>query len=102
MPASPELLKALPHRWQSKDFAVQQFEALSSDGELIPYFLVAAKNLSYTRDAPVLMYGYGGFQISLTPWYSATYGNLLMERGGCFVVANIRGGGEFGPEWHQV
>ena len=81
---------------------MEQLEAVSADGERIPYFLVAPKNLSYTRSAPLLLYGYGGFQASLTPWYSATYGKLLMERGGCLVVANIRGGGEFGPEWHQV
>ena len=97
-----ELVKALPDRWQSQYFAVQQLEATSADGERIPYFLVAPKNLSYTQAAPVLLYGYGGFERKVTPWYSATYGRLLLDRGGCLAVANIRGGGEFGPAWHQV
>ena len=95
-----ELLRASPNHWQSQHFAVQQLEATGADGQRIPYFLVAPANLSYTRSAPVLLYGDGGE--SLVPWCSATYGKLLLERGGCLAVANIRGGGEFGPEWHQV
>jgi prolyl oligopeptidase len=80
---------------------VEQFEATSKDGTKIPYFLVRPKNTKYDGSTPTLLYAYGGFQASMTPGYSPTMGKLWLERGGAYVVANIRGGGEFGPSWHE-
>ncbi len=64
--------------------------------------MVRPKDLKYDGSAPTLLYAYGGFQASMTPAYSATVGKLWLERGGVYVVANIRGGGEFGPAWHEA
>jgi prolyl oligopeptidase len=68
----------------------------------VPYFLVRPKDLKYDGKAPTLLYGYGGFEISLTPGYSGTVGKAWLEKGGVYAVANIRGGGEYGPRWHQA
>jgi prolyl oligopeptidase len=68
----------------------------------VPYFLVKAKNAKLDGNTPTLLYGYGGFEISLTPKYMATFGKLWLKRGGAFAIANIRGGGEFGPRWHAA
>src|SRR5205085_6236900 len=68
----------------------------------VPYFQVAPKGLVLEGKNPTLLYGYGGFEASLTPGYNAIAGAAWMERGGVYVVANIRGGGEFGPKWHQA
>ena len=68
----------------------------------MPYFLVLPKGFEPNGKTPTLLYGYGGFEISLTPSYRATYGKLWLERGGAYAIANIRGGGEFGPRWHQA
>jgi prolyl oligopeptidase len=81
---------------------VEQFEATSSDGVKIPYFVVRPKGVKYDGTAPTLLYAYGGFQVSMTPAYSGVMGKLWLERGGTYVVANIRGGGEFGPAWHDA
>jgi len=62
---------------------------------------VCRENIEYNSDNPTLLYGYGGFEISLTPTYSPIVGYAWLQRGGVFAYANIRGGGEFGPEWHQ-
>ena len=78
----------------------EQFEATSKDGTKIPYFVTRPKNLH--GPAPTVLYGYGGFEISLTPSYSANFGRLWLTHGGIYVVANIRGGGEFGPAWHEA
>lgn len=96
----PTEIKALPARFDSSGLVTEQFEATSDDGTKIPYFVTRPKNLS--GPAPTILYGYGGFQISMTPAYSANYGMLWLTRGGIFVVANIRGGGEFGPGWHEA
>ncbi|HYD46535.1 MAG TPA: prolyl oligopeptidase family serine peptidase, partial [Phenylobacterium sp.] len=72
------------------------------DGTKVPYFVVRAKDLKFDGTAPTLQYAYGGFQVSQTPNYSGTVGKLWLERGGVYVVANIRGGGEFGPRWHTA
>ena len=81
---------------------VEQLEATSKDGTKVPYFVVHRKNLPMDGSTPTLMTAYGGFQVSNTPTYSAVMGKLWLERGGTFVLANIRGGGEFGPAWHDA
>jgi prolyl oligopeptidase len=81
-------------------FAVTQHEAKSKDGTMIPYFLVARKDLVRDGKNPVVLEGYGGFEIAMLPYYNATNGYSWLENGGTYVLANIRGGGEFGPRWH--
>lgn len=95
-------LKSLPSFFQADGLIVEQREATSKDGTRVPYFLVVRENASRDGKNPTLLYGYGGFEISLTPGYSATVGASWLEKGGVYVVANIRGGGEFGPRWHQA
>ena len=95
-------LKALPARFDASTHTLQQNWATSSDGTRIPYFLVRPKDMKDDGSAPTLLYAYGGFQISETPAYSGTVGKLWLEHGGVYVVANIRGGGEFGPKWHNA
>jgi prolyl oligopeptidase len=97
-----EQVKASPARFDASTHVVEQFEATSSDGVKVPYFVVRPKAVKYDGQAPTLLYGYGGFQVSLTPAYSGVMGKLWLERGGTYVVANIRGGGEFGPAWHDA
>jgi prolyl oligopeptidase len=99
---SPELLKQLPAYFKADGLAVTQHEAVSKDGTRIPYFQVARRGLKTDGTNPTLLYGYGGFEISMTPGYRAAVGAAWLERGGVFVLANIRGGGEFGPTWHQA
>ncbi len=79
-----------------------QGEATSKDGTKIPYFVVMREGTKRDGRNPTMLYGYGGFEISLTPSYSGTIGAAWLERGGVWVLANIRGGGEFGPAWHQA
>ena len=81
---------------------VEQLEATSKDGTKVPYFVVHRKNIPMDGSTPTLLNAYGGFQVSSTPFYSAVMGRLWLERGGTFVLANIRGGGEFGPAWHEA
>ena len=97
-----ERLKALAPRFDASNLQVEQMEATSTDGVKIPYFVVRPKGVDFVGAAPTLLYAYGGFQVSMTPWYSSIIGKLWLERGGTFVVANIRGGGEFGPAWHNA
>jgi prolyl oligopeptidase len=94
--------KSAPARFDASGLAVSQHEAISKDGERIPYFVIGPRALKFDGENPTLLYGYGGFQISLTPSYSGLRGKLWLERGGVTVIANIRGGGEFGPAWHQA
>ena len=98
----PQKLRSLPARFDSSRHVVEQFWTASKDGTQIPYFVVRPKNLQFNGAAPTLLYAYGGFQISQTPSYSGTVGKLWLEKGGVYVVANIRGGGEFGPRWHNA
>jgi prolyl oligopeptidase len=100
--AAPEPLKSLPPKFDASKSVIEQFEATSSDGTRVPYFVVRPKDLKFDGTAPTLLYAYGGFQVSMTPGYSASVGKLWLERGGVYVVANIRGGGEFGPAWHDA
>ena len=81
---------------------VEQLEATSKDGTKIPYFVVHAKDIKYDGSNATLLNAYGGFEIAETPRYSANIGKLWLEHGGVYVLANIRGGGEFGPAWHEA
>lgn len=97
-----EQVKASPARFDASTHVVEQFEAISTDGTKIPYFVVRPKDVKYDGSAPTLLYAYGGFQVPMAPGYSGVMGKLWLERGGTYVVANIRGGGEFGPAWHEA
>ena len=95
-------VKSEKPRFDASQLAVEQLEATSKDGTQVPYFVVRRKDLKYDGANPTLLTAYGGFQVSNTPFYDAVYGKLWMERGGVYVLANIRGGGEFGPAWHDA
>jgi prolyl oligopeptidase len=95
-------VKMLPPKFDASRDVVEQFEATSSDGTKIPYFVVRRKDAALDGSMPTLLTAYGGFQLARTPRYSAETGKLWLERGGAFVLANIRGGGEFGPKWHEA
>ncbi len=95
-------VKQLKPYFRTKDLTVEQNEAKSADGTLIPYFIVHRKDMVPDGKNPALVYGYGGFNVSEQPYYSATRGIGWLEKGGVYVLANIRGGGEFGPGWHQA
>ncbi len=95
-------IKTLPAKFDASREAVDQFEATSSDGTKVPYFVVHPLGMKLDGSNPTILYGYGGFQVSITPLYSGSIGKLWLERGGVFVIANIRGGGEFGPAWHDA
>ena len=95
-------LKSLPAMYDATDLVVSQKFAKSKDGTEIPYFIISKKDVVLDGSNPTLLYGYGGFEISLGPKYIATVGVSWLERGGVYVEANIRGGGEFGPTWHQA
>ena len=94
-----EKLKSMPAFFDASRMTVQQFEAKSRDGTGVPYFVVGARG---AKNAPTMLYGYGGFENALEPFYSGGIGRAWLARGGVLVVANIRGGGEFGPAWHQA
>jgi prolyl oligopeptidase len=95
-------VKTLPAQFDASNEVVEQLEATSKDGTKVPYFIVHKKDLAYDGANPTLIDAYGGFQLSSTPRYSGVLGKLWLERGGIFVEANIRGGGEFGPAWHDA
>jgi len=95
-------LKSLAARFDAGELEVHQHMAKSADRTEVPYFLIHRKGLKPDGSTPTILYGYGGFEISLKPGYSATIGKLWLERGGAYAVANIRGGGEFGPRWHKA
>jgi prolyl oligopeptidase len=100
--SAAERLKQLPAFFDAKGLAVSQHETLSKDGTRIPYFQVSRADLALDGTNPTLLYGYGGFEIPMVPGYSGGVGTAWLEKGGVYVVANIRGGGEFGPKWHQA
>ena len=100
--AAPETLKTMPTFFDASKHVVEQHFATSKDGTRVPYFLVRPKDLVLDGSNPTLLYGYGGFEISLTPGYSGGVGKGWLEKGGVYAVANIRGGGEYGPRWHQA
>lgn len=97
-----ELLKSAPSFFDASPYQTVQRFATSKDGSKIPYFMVHRKDIKLDGSNPTLLYGYGGFQVSLTPSYSGGTGKAWLEKGGVYVVANIRGGGEYGPRWHQA
>lgn len=98
----PEVLKTMPTFFDASTHEIQQHFVISRDGTRVPYFLVKPKDLELDGTTPTLLYGYGGFEIALTPGYSGTVGKGWLEKGGVYAVANIRGGGEYGPRWHQA
>jgi prolyl oligopeptidase len=98
----PEVLKKGPRFFDSTGMTVSQHFARSKDGTEVPYFQVSPKGYKADGTNPTLLYGYGGFEVSLTPGYSGVVGSEWLSKGGVYVVANIRGGGEFGPAWHQA
>lgn len=99
---APETLKTMPAFFDASTHEVEQHFATSKDGTRVPYFLVRPKDMQLDGSNPTLLYGYGGFEISLTPGYSGGVGKGWLEKGGVYAVANIRGGGEYGPRWHQA
>lgn len=99
---NPHVVKTLPYYFDSNKYKVEQFKATSKDGEKIPYFVIGAKELALDGKNPTLLYAYGGFESSEEPFYSGVIGQAWLEKGGVYVLANIRGGGEFGPKWHQA
>ncbi|MFC8897021.1 prolyl oligopeptidase family serine peptidase [Streptomyces cinereoruber] len=96
-----EVLKQAPDRFDTTGLTVAQHFATSRDGTRVPYFVIGPDPAA-TGPGPTLLYGYGGFEVSLTPSYNAVRGRAWLERGGTHVIANIRGGGEYGPAWHQA
>ncbi len=96
-----EPLKARGSLFDASGLRAEQRFARSPDGTRVPYFLVSRKDAPADGSTPTLLYGYGGFRISQKPWYSGSFGRAWLSRGGALAVANIRGGGEFGPAWHQ-
>ena len=99
---APEKLKASPAFFDASGLEVSQHFVASKDGTRIPYFQVSRKGLKLDGSHPTLLSGYGGFEVSEVPSYNSTRGIGWLDQGGVFVLANIRGGGEYGPQWHQA
>ncbi|MCZ4093143.1 prolyl oligopeptidase family serine peptidase [Sinorhizobium psoraleae] len=97
-----EKIKSAPERFDAEGLQVQQFFATSKDGTKVPYFLVARKDVKLDGTSPTILQAYGGFGIPMLPNYSPAIGKLWLEKGGAYALANIRGGGEFGPKWHEA
>ncbi len=97
----PEKVKTEPAFFDAEGMTTEQYEATSKDGTRIPYFVVRPKGVKWDGTAPTLLYAYGGFEISEVPSYNGVRGSAWLARGGVFALANIRGGGEFGPAWHR-
>ncbi len=97
-----EPLKALPPLFDAAGLSTRQYEAVSRDGTRIPYFVALREGLARDGRNPTLLYGYGGFASTELPWYSGVFGKGWFEPGGVLVLANLRGGGEFGPQWHEA
>jgi prolyl oligopeptidase len=95
-------VKNAPAFFDASQETVEQNVAISKDGTPIPYFIVHRKDIALDGNNPTILYAYGGFGVSMTPYYSGLLGKLWLERGGVYVLANIRGGGEFGPAWHDA
>ena len=98
----PKSVKSTPEYFDATGMKVDQYEATSKDGTKIPYFIVMPIDFKANQPYPTMLYGYGGFEIPMRPGYSGTVGSSWVGRGGVYVLANIRGGGEFGPKWHEA
>lgn len=96
------LARSAPTLFDASKDTIEQLSAKSKDGTVVPYFVVHRKDIQYDGSNPTLLNAYGGFEVSETPFYAGTNGKIWLERGGVFVLANIRGGGEFGPAWHEA
>ncbi len=99
--AAPVKLKSSPVYFDATGMEIAQYEAVSMDGTAIPYFVVMPKGFAADGSAPTILYGYGGFEVPMLPGYSGLTGAGWLQRGGVWVMSNIRGGGEFGPRWHE-
>ncbi|HEV2065354.1 MAG TPA: prolyl oligopeptidase family serine peptidase, partial [Thermomicrobiales bacterium] len=97
-----ETLKTSPSFFDESAFSVEQHFATSKDGTRVPYFQIGPRHIREDGSNPTLLTGYGGFEVSLTPQYDGAVGRAWLERGGVLAIANIRGGGEYGPAWHQA
>ncbi|MDG0832948.1 S9 family peptidase [Pelomonas saccharophila] len=95
-------LQQMPAFFDASGLDVRQLHATSADGTQVPYFIVTPRGPVPEGGRPTLLYGYGGFEISMRPGYNAILGRAWLARGGVYVLANLRGGGEFGPRWHQA
>jgi len=100
--SEPIVIRQSPARFNSENLQVSQKFATSKDGTKVPYFLVARRDIVLDGNNPTLLYGYGGFEVSEKSEYWSKLGKLWLEKGGVFALANIRGGGEYGPSWHQA
>ena len=98
---APEIIKTSPSYFDATSMEVEQYEATSADATKIPYFLVKPKGMVMDGTNPTLLTGYGGFQVPRLPSYLGSIGKIWLERGGAYILGNMRGGGEFGPGWHQ-
>ncbi len=98
----PEKLKAMPAFFDASGMVTEQQFATSKDGTKVPYFIVRPKHVLMNGSTPTLLWGYGGFEVSYTATYNSMIGRGWLQQGGVFVLANIRGGGEYGPRWHQA
>ncbi len=96
------VIRSLPAQFDASPYVSEQFEAVSRDGTRVPYFVLRRRDMALNGQNPTLLYAYGGFQVSYPPSYSPYVGKMWLEHGGVYVLANIRGGGEFGPAWHQA
>lgn len=100
--ANSEKIASLKEYFDSSDLVVKQEFATSPDGTQVPYFIVHKNNIELNGHNPTWLYAYGGFEISMRPFYNGFYGKAWLEKGGVYVLANIRGGGEYGPAWHKA
>lgn len=99
---APEILKQAPAFFRTEDLRVEQHFAASKDGTRVPYFQIGPARLPTDGSTPALLYGYGGFELPVLPDYIPIAGVSWLEQGRVYVIANIRGGGEFGPAWHAA
>ncbi len=100
--AQARAVRSLTAQFDASPYVTEQFEATSADGTRVPYFVVRRRDMQMNGQNPTLLYAYGGFQLSQIPSYNAYIGRLWLDQGGVYVLANIRGGGEFGPAWHDA
>ena len=98
----PEVLKSMPAFFDAEGLQVTQHFATSKDGTKVPYFMISRSDADTRGPVPALLHGYGGFEVSMIPAYIATTGRAWLSEGGVYIDANIRGGGEYGPRWHQA